>query len=187
MPEDILDQDIRIKQDGIPSYAGFWVRTGAALLDTLILLPVIGLSFYNSFAMKSFAIMALCSLVSLLYKPLLEWKRSATFGKSILGLRLIDKDENSITGMQSLIRNSPWIASGILSFLVSVQLYGNEAFHEASSFLEIGELSQTSSLNSLNMLISFAFLIVVLIVAFDSRKQGAHDMMAKTFCVRTKE
>ena len=38
-------------------YAGFWIRFGAALIDMLVLIPIIALSMYNQFDMKSIVLL----------------------------------------------------------------------------------------------------------------------------------
>ena len=42
--------------------AGFWIRVGAYLIDTLIFIPLIALGFWNYFSLKSTVvlILALC-------------------------------------------------------------------------------------------------------------------------------
>lgn len=34
------------------AYAGFWIRFGAALVDGLVFIPLIALSYYNLFSLK---------------------------------------------------------------------------------------------------------------------------------------
>ena len=65
-------------------YAGFGIRIGASLIDMAVMLTPIVLNMVNLLIWKSILIYLLISIVSLLYKPIFEWKIGATIGKKIL-------------------------------------------------------------------------------------------------------
>lgn len=189
MDENILDSDLTQNNGSATevTYAGFWIRVGATLVDFLILLPVFLLTMYNMFSLKSMLLMIVLTLVSAAYKPYLEWKRSATYGKSAVGIKLIDYEGNNISLEQALKRYFPWIISYVLSLISSIFLFMAPEFAETEGFMEISTLTQKASpVNAISSLYNFVFLILIGSAGFDSRKQGVHDKYAKTYCVYEK-
>lgn len=134
-----------------PSYAGFWVRTLAAIVDTLCLMGVVmpllwvvyGKSYWQSEKLVQggadlliqYALPALAIILFWLYK-------SATPGKMLFRLRIMD----AATG----------------AGLTKGQAIGRYAAYYLSAL---------------------PFLLGILWVAFDSRKQGWHDKLAGTVVV----
>ncbi len=189
MDETILDNELTQSGENPAEtrYAGFWVRLWASLVDFLILLPVFLLTMYNMFSLKSMPLMLVLTVAGAVYKPYLEWKRSATYGKTALGIKLIDYEGNNISLEQALKRYLPWMISYVFSLISSVALFLSPEFADAEGFMEIGTLTnQVSPLNSLDTAYNLIFLILVGSAGFDSRKQGVHDKYAKTYCVYEK-
>jgi uncharacterized RDD family membrane protein YckC len=108
----------------MPSFAGFWIRLGAYLLDGLIL--GIGL-FVGIFAAVALtlaapgigliAILALYA-VGICYQPFMWWKYGATLGQSALGLRVVrDQDGGPISGGQAVVRYIGMILGAMVFYL----------------------------------------------------------------------
>ncbi|MCD6385696.1 RDD family protein, partial [Candidatus Sumerlaeota bacterium] len=70
--------------------AGFWIRVVATLVDFIVFIPVVALSFY-AISSKSLFLTLLLILPGVLYKPLMEAFYGATLGKMACGLRVVDK------------------------------------------------------------------------------------------------
>jgi uncharacterized RDD family membrane protein YckC len=144
----MTDQDIELE------YAGFWVRVGAAIIDTLllslILLPVLtavyGSAYWSSDRLIQGPADFLVTWVAPAIAVVLFWiARQATPGKMALGVRIVD----AATG------GKPRSGQLVLRYL---------GYYIAMLPLFIG----------------------ILWVAFDPRKQGWHDKIARTVVVRTK-
>jgi uncharacterized RDD family membrane protein YckC len=144
-------------------YAGFWVRTGAYLIDAVVLwigqmviFTVLGVSMFAAdpmdpeaagmFASTGGILAYLVSLVgSILYFVLMESSaKQATLGKMSLGLIVTDDAGNRISAARATGRY----------------------------FAKI--------LSSLILLIGF------IMVAFTERKQGLHDMLAGTLVLKAR-
>ena len=54
-------------------YAGFWIRVGAGVIDILVMIPIFVASYFNQFNIKSLALLYILTLLSLIYKPLLDF------------------------------------------------------------------------------------------------------------------
>lgn len=134
--------------------------------------------------MKSMPLMILVSLFAFLYKPYLEWTRSATYGKSILGLKVVDESMGDIKLDQVIKRYFPWIISFVFSTMTNVWVYASPEFEKITDFMEIGLLANQSPFSSMTSMYSFVFIGLVGSLAFDSKKQGFHDKHAGTYCVK---
>lgn len=82
-----------------PRYAGFWIRTGAALIDTILLLivisPILTLIYGRQYWLTEAAFLGFWDVVLNYILPavaiILFWiYRSATPGKMVLKLRIVD-------------------------------------------------------------------------------------------------
>ncbi|MBW8190681.1 RDD family protein [Neiella marina] len=135
-------------------YAGFWLRVGAVLIDTLILmlifvplmLLIFGVEYYTVPESREAFNLTETLLQNVLPAAVtvLLWVRFAgTPGKLILGLAVVDNTTfGNISVMQAIIR--------YLGYIPSV----------------------------------FVLMIGLLWVAFDKRKRGWHDLLAGTVVIR---
>lgn len=133
-------------------YAGFWVRVGASIIDTILILLITSPLLYMLYGAEAFSGTKfsqglgdiLLSYVFPIVATILFWiYRSATPGKMLLNLKIIRAEDNGApTTGQCILRYVGYIVS------------------------------------------SLAFGLGLIWVAFDKRKQGWHDKMAKTFVVR---
>ena len=139
-----------------PQYAGFWLRVGAALIDTVLvvcitlplLIAIYGRSYFDGSEGQLVAGFAdfLISWVAPAVAVIAFWLyKQATPGKMVLSARVVDaKTGDTLTLKQSIGR--------YLSYFVSIIPLG----------------------------------LGLLWVAFDPRKQGWHDKLAGTVVIRSK-
>jgi uncharacterized RDD family membrane protein YckC len=129
------------------TYAGFWLRFVAYIIDYIIIyvvqsfvfVPVLGLmgitfaskmdnmgtmsdaetmGMVASMIAVAGATALLTTIIALLYWALMESsKYQATVGKIALGLKVTDLDGNSLDFVKSLIRNVCKIISGMILFI----------------------------------------------------------------------
>jgi len=186
MENTILDDNFAEKANPLENvrFAGFGSRLGAALIDMLILLPLTIIGFYNSMNSKSLPLMMLVSVLAFLYKPYLEWKRSATYGKTAVGIKVINYDGENIDQNQAIARYFPWIISFMISFSTNIMLFLSPEFQDVDNFMQLGMIMQNSPLSTINSIYSIIFLILVGSLIADSKKQGFHDKYAKTYCIK---
>jgi uncharacterized RDD family membrane protein YckC len=140
-----------------PLYAGFWVRVGAALLDTLLIvmvtLPVLiaiyGWAYLDAGKTGFIAGAAdlLISWVAPAAAVILFWLyKQATPGKMLLGIKVVDaRSGQSLTIGQSIVR--------YLGYFVSAIPFG----------------------------------LGLIWVAFDSKKRGWHDRLAGSVVIRSRD
>lgn len=143
------------------NYAGFWIRVGAYLIDTVVLLiaqwivfAIFGVSMVGADTLDpaaadmfatggAVAAYTITTIGGILYFVLMESSaKQATLGKMALGLVVVDVDGNRISFLRALGRYFAKILSGII------------------------------------------LLIGYIMVGFTERKQGLHDMIASTLVVK---
>ena len=87
MEETHLDENIVNESEH--TYAGFWVRTFAALIDGLVLFPLSALYMLILVGINSLALTMLGLIAAMIYKPYMEYRYGATLGKMALGIRVV--------------------------------------------------------------------------------------------------
>jgi uncharacterized RDD family membrane protein YckC len=164
-------------------YAGFCLRVGASILDSIVLLPLVWIGITNMTQYKSIAIAIIIQTISFLYKPLMEGFKGATLGKMVYTIQVVDSKMNNISLQDSFLRNIPWFGSYIIGLATSIYFFTATGFNGMNSFMDIGIAMQDSSLNTINQIYNLIFLIIGITVAANIRKQGLHDKIANTFCI----
>lgn len=155
-------------------FAGFWRRLGAGLVDSLILLAPIFVILYvlePDFRLRMqyepnyqppLLVAILAVLLAWFYKAAMESSHHrATLGKKALGLQVINVNGYALSFGTASLRAWPFYASGV--GMILDRMLGTGA---------------------LEVLVALFAIISCLAVAFTERKQGIHDMMAKSYVVR---
>lgn len=182
MENQILDNNTETTATNV-NYAGFWIRTGASIIDLVAYSPLIALSMYNLYILKNLPLQLLVTLLMSLYKPLMEYKYSATLGKMAVKIKVVDEKFDNISLLQAVLRYSPWIVSQAFSWITTILLFQHPDFMETTGMAAVGQL-QSSLMPPYYSLSASAFLLIaILVVVFNAKKQGLHDLIAKTYVV----
>jgi uncharacterized RDD family membrane protein YckC len=146
MNEQILDAPADV--DRKLQYAGFWIRVGAALIDSIILwlanfavsMVVLGGSGSALAAGASIPLVIIMSLAGIAYYVIMDSSsRQGTVGKMAVGIKIGKENGERISAANALGRYFAKILSTLILFI---------------GFIMVG---------------------------FDSKKQGLHDKLAKTY------
>ena len=165
-------------------YAGFWIRVAAALVDGFVTLPIGLLITYNFLSIKSYPLMILLTILSMFYKPLMEWRYGATLGKMALKIKVVSDDFEFINLEQAFGRYMPWVINHILSLLSYFYVFQTEAFLEMDSISNMAALSMESPIETSSTIYLYVFIIIIGSLIYDKRSQGIHDKIAKTFVIK---
>lgn len=168
-------------------YAGFWIRLGAAVIDIIVMVPIIGLSMYNQFGLKSIVLLYSLTVLSALYKPLMEWRFGATLGKMACKIKVVNEDLNPISIDQGFGRYIPWGISAIIQLMAATFIFSDPGFNSADTFIEIGVIAQKSPLTNISNIYNFVFIIIVGSLVFDKKNRGFHDKIAKTTVIKIRK
>jgi len=181
MEETHLDENIVNESEH--TYAGFWVRTFAALIDGLVLFPLSALYMLILVGINSLALTMLGLIAAMIYKPYMEYRYGATLGKMALGIKVVSEENEALTPTQAFMRYIPWMVGNVISTFSIVMMYMSDGIGGADSFMEISQIMAEQGNSSLSSLSGLIIIVIALSVAFDAQKRGLHDKFAKTICV----
>jgi len=169
--------------EGYSRPAGFWIRVGAQIVDTLLFIPIIILGFWNTFSLKSTTVLILISLPALIYKPFMESFFGATLGKMSWKIKVIDDNGSKLSLFGAYVRYFPSLVSYGINLAGQLILFSSEQFQSASSMLELSQAQQGNFLAPIGTVVGVLVLIECIFAAFTFRKRALHDMLAESYCV----
>src|SRR4030043_2469465 len=173
--------------EGYSRPAGFWIRVGASIIDSLIFIPIVILNVWNSYSLKSTVVLILTSLPGLIYKPFMESFYGATLGKMSCKIKVIDDNGKKLSLFNAYIRFFPFLLSAGVTLAGQLIIFSSPQFQSATSWIEISQAQQGSFLVVISYPVTALVLIDCIVVAFTFRKRALHDMMAESFCVYRSE
>lgn len=168
-------------------YATFWQRVWASIIDGLILSPVFFLIYFNNTNWKNLPLIIALNLISLIYKPLLEYKFGATVGKMVVKLSILNYDYQKIGLNNSLFRNVFYIVPGIISLILALLIYQVPAYQTSSSIDEYEKVSNTFiNTTWYSVITTLIYIIDIVFIFSDSKKRTLHDRIGETIVVQKK-
>ncbi len=174
-------------QDDIQvEYATFWSRTGAYILDGIIVASfTLFINAINIANFKSFLIYLPVAIVAIFYKPFMESKYGATLGKMALKLKVTDQNFNQIDFKQSLLRSIILIFPAILFVPIYYLAFNNPNLAEYSQIFEFAQsLAIEYPIQSWISNLSFIIIVIDIIMLLTDKtktQRSLHDRIGKTF------
>ena len=148
-------------------------RLFAYLLDRLFVLPFSLGMVYVVVYLKSLPLALLCILGDALYKPILEGMYGYTWGKKLMHLKVVNReDQVPITWNQSLLRYTPWAIAVYASIFVMVRYFQTPELMDVTDMQAYIEFMGDHPLSN-----NF------LIVKFQSRHTAALNLLSLTIIV----
>ena len=169
--------------EGYARPAGFWIRVGASIIDSLLFIPIGILSFWNLFSLKSSAMLVAVSVPGLLYKPLMEAYCGATLGKMACGIRVVDGRGEKLSVFYAYVRAFPFLLATCVGLASQLVLFSSPAFQDASSLQELAEAQSKGFLDVVSTIVNVLTVVDCIFAAFTFRKRALHDMLAESYCV----
>jgi uncharacterized RDD family membrane protein YckC len=163
--------------------AGFWIRVGAHIIDGLIFIPIVFLSIWNIYSLKSTTVLILISLPGLIYKPFMESFLGATLGKMACGIKVIDDNGKKLSLFIAYVRYFPFLLQHGINLAGQLIIFSSTQFQSATSMIEISEAQKANFLTPVGYIVSVLVMIECIFAAFTYRKRALHDMLAESFCV----
>lgn len=182
--EQILDQPLIEIEKGRVKYGGFWIRFGALLIDGLILAPLtFGVTYLNITAWKSPFVLVVISLLSVAYKPYMEFAYGATFGKMAFKLQVLNKNLERATLSEILLRNVFHITPTLITLFFTIFLFQSPEFQSVSGYAEYSEfISGFSRMQYINWLTGLVAIADAIVLLADKCNRSWHDKIGAT-CV----
>ncbi len=169
-------------------YATFWSRAGAYILDGIIIAAfTLFINAINIANFKSFLIYLPVAIIAIFYKPYMESKYGATYGKMILKIRVTNQSFNQIDFKQSLLRSIILIFPAILFIPIYYFAFNNPNLAESSQIMEFTQgLAVEYPIQSWISNLSFIIIIVdiIFLLTDDTKAQRSlHDRIGKTYVI----
>jgi uncharacterized RDD family membrane protein YckC len=167
-------------------YAKFWNRAGAHIIDAIVVgLFTFALNYLNIMHFKSFLFYLPIAVIAILYKPYMESKYGATYGKMLLNLKVTDYNFKQLEFKQSFKRSFILIFPTILYIPIYFLAFNNEMLTEANGIVEFTQGIQTEYplqgwIGNIGFFILLADIIALLTDATKT-KSSLHDQIAKTY------
>ncbi|MFI2743272.1 RDD family protein [Zhouia sp. PK063] len=170
-------------------FGTFWERTGALIIDGLIIGIVINIFQYALFTvLHSFIPYLILSLLGILYKPFLEYKYGATIGKMAFKLKVVDVNYNAISFETALYRNILQIIPSLLRLLIVYLTFQITNINTISYIDFLANSTQSASwLSTFISILDFGLIlaeIIVLVTDDTKRNRALHDRIAKTLVIK---
>ena len=169
--------------EGYARPAGFWIRVGSQIVDFLVFIPLVILSYWNIFSLKSAAVLILICVPGLIYKPVMESFYGATLGKMACGIKVIDSNGKKLSLFGAYVRFFPFLISTGVNLAGQLILFSSPQFQSAQSLMELGQAQQGNFLAPVGTVVNVLIMIECIVAAFTLRKRALHDMLAESFCV----
>lgn len=190
---DIIDDNAIGGTEYTPRFANFGPRFGAALLDFICLIPIIGASTYFTMFSPNLNGVLAVGVLSMLYKPVFEKLYGATPGKMLLKLKVVGKEGVALTWGQAFMRYIPWFIGAVFSLYMSSLIFDIPGLEDVDGFVEYSQLvaeyqaegGMSSTLTILQSVLGFLPLVSALFMLGNARHQAAHDTLAETYVIHT--
>ncbi len=181
--ENILDYNVDARQNKNVVYATFWTRVAATLLDVLVMLIILPVSIYNLLEWKSITVLMLTTGIGLAYKPFLEYKYGATFGKMAMKIVVTNYEFQKPNLQEIILRNIIHITSGLIDFVLASFVFSSSEFQDITTYQDYTSFIASRS-NMLNIVVGLVILGDVLFMFADDQNRTLHDKIGKTLVIK---
>jgi uncharacterized RDD family membrane protein YckC len=181
---EVLDQPLIQTDQNAIKYGGFWPRLGALLIDGVVLAPVsIGVSYFNMTSWKSSMLLVVITLVSVAYKPFLEFNYGATLGKMALKLKVVNLQYGKADLGEILARNIFHIVPALFTLFFSINIYNDPEFASVTGFMEYSTFTRKfTALQFISVASGLITIVDGIILLADKHSRSLHDKIGQT-CV----
>ena len=166
-----------IKKDGSAVYAGFWKRSGALFVDSLVLLPfgVIFVFVVSLSILSEIAVELVSSGFLAAYTIFFHYRYGATVGKMVTDIKVTLPDGSPIGIKEAFLRSSVELGLSIVEMSAQLSSMGNA---DVEQCLFVPAWQQT-----VLAIYWIWFWSEVIVLLFNERKRAIHDFIAGTVVI----
>lgn len=171
------------------TYANFGSRLGGTIIDGLIIsVLVLPLSYFNIIEWKSPVLYVIVSILSMAYKPTLEYLYGATIGKKAVKIKVVNYSFGRADLTAILLRNSIALIIAIISIVLTVSMFSMPGFQEVRGYMDYIKFMAIARQGSGFQWISWTYYVVDLIIFFtDKSNRTLHDRIGSTYVINVVE
>jgi uncharacterized RDD family membrane protein YckC len=167
-------------------FAKFWTRFAAYMTDGLItIIIILPVTYFNVVQWKIPWVFILTSLLTIVYKPFMEYKYGATLGKMAVGIKVVGHQFQKVTMKEELRRVSFYIVPNIIQQILTLKVYFSNQLNSIQHYKDYNDyiISTNPALYILNIIV-IGLLVVDTITFFSNgQNRSLHDIYAGTYVI----
>jgi uncharacterized RDD family membrane protein YckC len=175
-------------------YAGFWPRLGAIVVDTVVLVPVIMLSFWAFSESRTIALAFEIPIACLfaLYSIYFVGRWGQTIGKMALGIKVVAVDGESAGYLRAFYRHAVDLAFSLATSALTLYALMSVTSREfdlmdVDARLELLTAKTGNWTDILNWLLIAWTLSELVVLLFNEKRRAIHDYIAGTVVIHARE
>lgn len=186
-----LDLPVQDGSNADPQVGGFWLRVAAKLLDFVIMLPLVGLTYWLSTISRSFYLSWIVPgiVTGLLYSVYLVRRFGGTPGKLVMKLRVQMKDGSPVSFTAAVLREAPVM---LLGAAINLGLGLSALAMDDATYLNYGFLARSEALmasgpgwlTAVNWSMQGWTWLGAIVMLLNSSRRAVHDFLAGTVVVK---
>jgi uncharacterized RDD family membrane protein YckC len=167
-------------------FAKFWTRFAAYMTDGLItIIIILPVTYFNVVQWKIPWVFILTSLLTIVYKPFMEYQYGATLGKMAVGIKVVGHQFQKVTLKEELRRVSFYIVPNIIQQILTLKFYFSNQLNSIQHYKDYNDFIITTNpaLYILNIIV-IGLLVVDTITFFSNgQNRSLHDLYAGTYVI----
>lgn len=175
-------------------YAGFWPRLGATVVDTVVLVPIITLSFWTFSESRTIALAFELPIACLfaLYSIYFIGRWGQTIGKMALGIKVVAVSGESAGYLRAFYRHAVDLAFSLVTSALTLYALASVTSREFDLMdfearLELLTTKTGSLTDILNWLLIAWTLSELVVLLFNEKRRAIHDYIASTVVIHVRE
>ena len=167
-------------------FAKFWIRFAAFLLDGLIIIIIIlPVTYFNVIQWKIPWVFILTSIITITYKPFMEYQYSATLGKMAVGIQVVGNQFQKVTLKEELRRVSFYLVPSIIQQILTLNVYFSNQLDSIHQYKDYNDyiVSTNPALYILNIIVVVLFVVDTVTFFSNDQNRSLHDLYAGTYVI----
>ncbi len=167
-------------------FAKFWIRFGAFLADGLIIIIIIlPVTYFNVIQWKIPWVFVLTSIITIAYKPFMEYQYGATLGKMAVGIQVVGNQFQKVTLTEELRRVSFYLVPSIIQQILTLKVYFSGQLDSIHHYKDYNDyiVSTNPALYILNIIVVALFVADTITFFSNDQNRSLHDIYAGTYVI----
>jgi len=167
-------------------FAKFWIRFGAMLIDGLItIIIILPVTYFNVIQWKIPWVFIITSLLTIIYKPFMEYQYGATLGKMAVGIKVVGHEFQKVTLKEELRRVSFYIVPNIIQQVLTLNFYFSHQLDSIQHYKDYNNyiVNSNPALYILNIIVVMLFIADCITFFSNEQNRSLHDIYAGTYVI----
>lgn len=185
--ENILDDSLTDQNHNEIRYAAFWARFSALILDGILIgAPISLIQYLFLLNTPYYWLSLLLSTIPIIYRPTMEYFYGGTFGKKIMGLKVVNLENEKANFNEIIFRNLILILYAAFAFLLGlINIVSAQNMAEGTNTGAWYDDIENNTMISL--IISIVFILFSLadwiFLITDDKSRSLHNRIGRTYVI----